>query len=112
MSNGNPRHEGYSPIDFVTTKKTVVYGNPSRKDISTSHIERQNLTLRMSLRRMTRLTNAFSKKFYNLNAALNLHFAYYNFCRTHGSLKMTPAMAAGITGHIWSIEEILNYKLN
>lgn len=80
--------------------------------ISTSHIERQNLTLRMSLRRMTRLTNAFSKKFDNLKAALNLHFAYYNFCRIHGSLRITPAMKAGITGHIWTIEEILNFGDN
>lgn len=72
--------------------------------------ERQNLTFRMSLRRMTRLSNAFSKKFDNLNAALNLHFAHYNFCRIHGSLRMTPAMKAGITGHIWDIEEILDFR--
>lgn len=111
-SNGDPKKEGYSPIDFVTTRKRVMFGNPPKNKISTSHIERQNLTLRMSLRRMTRLTNGFSKKFENLNAALNLHFAYYNFCRIHGSLGITPAMAAGITGHIWSIKEILNFKDN
>jgi hypothetical protein len=111
-SNGDPKKEGYSPIDFVTTRKRVMFGNPPKKHISTSHIERQNLTLRMSLRKMTRLTNGFSKKFDNLNAALNLHFAHYNFCRIHGSLGMTPAMKAGITGHIWSIEEILNFGDN
>ncbi len=109
-TNGNPKREGYSPVDFVMTKKKVMFGNPPINRISTSHIERQNLTLRMSLRRMTRLTNAFSKKFDNLKAALNLHFAYYNFCRIHGSLGITPAMRAGITSHIWSIEEILNYQ--
>ena len=109
-SNGNPRREGYSPVNFVMTKKNIIFGNPPRHQISTSHIERQNLTLRMSLRRMTRLTNAFSKKFDNLKAALNLHFAHYNFCRIHGSLRITPAMKAEITGHIWSIEEILNYS--
>ncbi len=109
-SNGNPKREGYSPIDFVMTMKKVIFGKPPIREISTSHIERQNLTLRMSLRRMTRLTNAFSKKFDNLKAALNLHFAYYNFCRIHGSLRMTPAMKAKITGRIWSIEDILNYS--
>ena len=109
-SNGDPKREGYSPIDFVTTRKRVMFGNPPWECISTSHIERQNLTLRMSLRRMTRLTNAFSKKFENLKAALNLHFAYYNFVRIHKSLRMTPAMAARITGQIWSIEDILTYQ--
>lgn len=107
--NGNPRQEGYSPVDFVTTKKRVIFGKPPMSQITTSHIERQNLTLRMSLRRMTRLTNAFSKKFENLKAALNLHFAFYNFCRIHGSIRMTPAMKAGIVDHIWSIEEILSF---
>jgi IS1 family transposase len=111
-SNGDPKREGYSPIDFVTTRKRIIFGNPATHQISTSHIERQNLTLRMSLRRMTRLSNGFSKKFDNLNAALSLHFAHYNFCRIHGSLRMTPAMKAGITGHIWSIEEILNFGEN
>jgi IS1 family transposase len=107
--NGNPKYEGYSPVDFVMTIKRPMFGNPPISQISTSHVERQNLTLRMSLRRMTRLTNAFSKKFDNLKAALSLHFAYYNFCRIHGSIRMTPAMKAGIADHIWSIEEILNF---
>jgi IS1 family transposase len=105
----NPKREGYSPVNFVMTQKRKIFGNPPISQISTSHVERQNLTLRMSLRRMTRLTNAFSKKFDNLKAALNLHFTYYNFSRIHGSLRMTPAMRAGLTGHIWSIEEILTF---
>jgi len=107
--NGDPKREGYSPIDFVTTRKRVMFGNPATHQISTSHIEHQNLTLRMSLRRMTRLSNGFSKKFDNLNAALNLLFAYYNFCRIHSSLRMTPAMKAGISSRIWSIKEILEF---
>lgn len=102
-----PMREGYSPIDFVTTKCSVIRGRP--RHISTSIVERNNLTMRMSSRRLTRLTNGFSKKYENLEAALYLHFAYYNLCRIHGSLRMTPAMAAGITDHIWSIEEILNF---
>ncbi len=108
-SNGNPRREGYSPVDFVLTKRTVVSGQPDNQT-STSHIERQNLTMRMSLRRLTRLANGFSKKLENLEAALWLHVAYYNFARIHGSLRITPAMAAGITDHIWSIQEILNFS--
>jgi hypothetical protein len=72
-----------------------------------SHIERQNLTLRMQIRRLTRLTNAFSKKLDNLKAALALHFAYYNFCRVHKTLQVTPAMEAVITGHIWTLTELL-----
>lgn len=110
--NGDPKREGYSPIDFVTTRKRTIFGNPPKNQISTSHIERQNLTLRMSLRRMTRLTNGFSKKFDNLNAALNLHYAHYNFCRIHSSFRMTPDMKAGLTGHIWGIEEIINFGEN
>lgn len=108
--NGNAKREGYSPVDFVLTARKVVYGKPNRRYVSTSHIERQNLTLRMSSRRLTRLTNGFSKKLENLIAALYLHFAYYNFVRIHGSLRITPAMKAGITSHIWSFEEILNFS--
>jgi IS1 family transposase len=106
-SNGNPRREGYSPVDFVMTIKTVMFGNPPLNQISTSHIERQNLTLRMCLRRLTRLTNGFSKKFENLKAALNLHFSYYNFCRIHGSLGTTPAMKVGITDHLWTLKDVI-----
>jgi hypothetical protein len=75
--------------------------------VSTSYVERQNLTMRMALRRLTRLTNAFSKKWENFDKALALHFAYYNFCRVHQSLRVTPAMEAGLTNHIWSIAELL-----
>jgi hypothetical protein len=76
--------------------------------VSTSYIERQNLTLRMMSRRFARLTNAFSKKLSHLRAAVALHFAYYNFCRIHQSLKATPCMAAGATDHVWGIEELLS----
>jgi hypothetical protein len=84
-------------------------GKPNPKYRSTSHIERHNLTIRMSIRRLTRLTNAFSKKRENLRAALALFFAYYNFCRVHSSIHCTPAMEAGITNHIWSIKELLSF---
>jgi hypothetical protein len=83
-------------------------GEPDRKRICTSHIERQNLTMRMQIRRLTRLTNAFSKKWENLWAALCLHFAWYNFCRIHQTLRITPAMAAGITDHVWDLTELLS----
>ena len=75
--------------------------------MSTSHVERQNLTMRMAIRRFTRLTNAFSKKLDNLKAACALHFAYYNFCRIHQTLRVTPAMEAGLTDHVWTIAELL-----
>ena len=78
------------------------------KHVSTSYVERQNLTMRMSMRRFTRLTNAFSKKIENLAYAVALHFMYYNFCRIHQTLRVTPAMEAGITDHVWDIEDILN----
>lgn len=76
--------------------------------ISTSHVERQNLTMRMAIRRFTRLTNAYSKKLDNLKAACALHFAYYNFCRVHQTLRVTPAMEAGVSDHVWKIAEILS----
>jgi hypothetical protein len=110
MHNGHPQVEGYSPIDFVKTQTRVMLGHFYGKHISTSFVERQNLTMRMSMRRLTRLTNGFSKKFDNLMDALYLHFAYYNFARVHRSLRITPAMKARITDHIWTIEEILNYE--
>ena len=75
--------------------------------MSTSFVERQNLTMRMAIRRMTRLTNAFSKKLENLKAACALHFAYYNFCRIHQTLRVTPAMEAGLTDHAWAIAELI-----
>jgi hypothetical protein len=82
-------------------------GNPNPKHISTSFVERQNLTMRMSIRRFTRLTNAHSKKLANHEAAIALHYMHYNFCRIHSSLRVTPAMEAGISGHVWSLEELV-----
>jgi transposase-like protein/IS1 family transposase len=96
----------YSPGDFVSAVKVPVSGNPDMEKVSTSYVERQNLTMRMSMRRLTRLTNGFSKKWENMEKALALHFAYYNFCRIHQTLRVTPAMEAGITDHVWSIEEL------
>ncbi len=98
----------YSPAEVVKAIPTPVWGQPDSERISTSHIERQNLTVRMQVRRLTRLTNAFSKKWENLKAALALHFAYYNFCRIHKTLRCTPAMEAGITNHVWEIKELLS----
>jgi IS1 family transposase len=97
----------YSPAECTETKRVRVVGNPNADLVSTSYAERQNLTMRMSMRRFTRLTNAFSKKIDNLEAAVALHFMYYNFCRIHKTLRVTPAMEAGITDHVWSLEEIL-----
>ena len=102
----------YSPAECVAAEKVWVQGNPDPKHISTSYVERQNLTMRMNMRRFTRLTNAFSKKVENHAAAIALHFMYYNFARPHQTLSKpypkTPAMAAGVTDHVWSIEEIVN----
>lgn len=97
----------YSPPRITEVISKVRIGNPSKADISTSYVERQNLTIRMGLRRFTRLTNAFSKKLENLKAAVAIHFAYYNFCRVHSSLRVTPAMEAGLTDHVWSIAELV-----
>jgi IS1 family transposase len=97
----------YSPGEFVNALPIPVTGAPKPYLISTSHIERQNLTMRMQLRRFTRLTNAFSKKLENLKAACALHFAWYNFCRIHSSLRVTPAMAAGVVPEVWPLEALL-----
>ena len=97
----------YSPSDCVGTRKRTVEGNPNRNLISTSYIERQNLTMRMSMRRFTRLTNAFSKKIESHAHAVALHFMYYNFCRLHQTLKVTPAMAAGVTEKLWEMADIV-----
>jgi hypothetical protein len=88
-------------------RKAVITGNPEFAHISTSFTERQNLTMRMSMRRFTRLTNAFSKKVENHEAAVALHFMYYNFARIHQTLRVTPAMEAGVSDHVWSLEEIV-----
>ncbi|HVG28591.1 MAG TPA: IS1 family transposase [Pyrinomonadaceae bacterium] len=97
----------YSPAEVIKAIPTPIFGNPDPERICTSHIERQNLTMRMMMRRLTRLTNAFSKKWENLRAALALHFAYYNFCRIHKTLRCTPAMAAGITKTVWELQDLL-----
>ena len=98
----------YSPPQVVSVSLEVRQGFPIRKRISTSHVERQNLTMRMNMRRLTRLTNAFSKKLSNLEAAVALHFYWYDFCRIHQTLRVTPAMAAGITRKLWSWEGLWN----
>lgn len=97
----------YSPPRITGVISKVRFGNPDTSQISTSFVERQNLTMRMAMRRLTRLTNGFSKKLSHLRAAVALHFAYYNFCRVHSSLRVTPAMEAGLTNHVWSIAELL-----
>lgn len=102
----------YSPSDMVSTRTAVLSGTPDQRHISTSFVERQNLTMRMQMRRFTRLTNGFSKKRANLEAAVGIHYAYYNFCRVHQSLRVTPAMEAGLTDHVWEVEELLNLLEN
>jgi IS1 family transposase len=97
----------YSPPRIGEVISRVVDGQPDEARICTSHVERQNLTMRMQMRRFTRLTNAFSKKLANLKAACALHFAHYNFCRVHSSLRVTPAMAAGLTDTIWPLNQLL-----
>jgi IS1 family transposase len=97
----------YSPSPIVEVISKVRNGDPNPDHICTSHIERQNLTMRMQMRRFTRLTNAFSKKLTNLKAACALHFAHYNFCRVHSSLRVTPAMAAGLTTEVWPLTALL-----
>ena len=97
----------YSPSEVVSTEVVPVIGRPDPDKICTSHVERQNLTMRMQIRRFTRLTNAFSKKWENHYAALALYFAYYNFVRIHSSIRVTPAMEAGLTDHVWTLGEML-----
>jgi IS1 family transposase len=98
----------YSPAQCTGAIKERIQGNPDIKHVSTSYVERQNLTMRMSMRRFTRLTNGFSKKVENHAHAISLHYMYYNFCRIHQTLRVTPAMEAGVTDHVWEIEEILS----
>jgi IS1 family transposase len=97
----------YSPPDFVSCRAVAIVGDPDSRHISTSYAERQNLTMRMNMRRFTRLTNAFSKKVENHKHAIALHFMHYNFCRVHKTLRVTPAMEAGIADHVWGIEELV-----
>jgi IS1 family transposase len=96
----------YSPAEWVGSQSVEIMGNPKAEHISTSYVERQNLTMRMSMRRFTRLTNGFSKKIENHFFALCLHYMHYNFCRIHKTLRVTPAMAAGVTDHVWDIADI------
>jgi len=100
----------YSPSPIIEVISKVRTGNPDPDHISTSFVERQNLTMRMQMRRFTRLTNAFSKNLENLKAAVALHFAHYNFCRVHSSLRVTPAMEAGLTDHVWELPELLQFQ--
>jgi len=106
---GNDRESEarYSPAECIGCREVVVSGRPDPKHISTSFIERQNLTMRMHMRRFTRLTNAHSKKIENHIASIAIHYMHYNFCRVHETLRVTPAMEAGITDHVWSIEEMI-----
>jgi IS1 family transposase len=97
----------YSPTEFTGCEKIPKIGIPFPSQISTSHVERANLTMRMGMRRFTRLTNAFSKKIEMHFAAVSLHFMHYNFARVHKTIKTTPAMAAGVCGHAWTVEEIV-----
>jgi IS1 family transposase len=97
----------YSPAECIGTKQNVVTGNPDKKHISTSFVERSNLSIPIQNRRFTRLTNAFSKKFQSHVHALGLYLAFYNFCRIHKSLRVTPAMEAGIADRVWTMEDIV-----
>jgi hypothetical protein len=97
----------YSPAKCIGCDMKVVSGNPDPKHVSTSYVERQNLTMRMHMRRFTRLTNAFSKKVENHAHSVALHYMFYNFCRIHQTLKVTPAMEAGLTDNVWSLEELV-----
>ena len=98
----------YSPAECVSCEQKAIMGKPDPKHVSTSYVERQNLTMRMSMRRFTRLTNGFSKKVENHAYAVAIHYMHYNFCRVHATLRITPAMEAGIADHIWTIEEMLD----
>lgn len=99
--------DAYSPGKIIGVKSATVTGDPNPKHISTSHVERQNLTMRMHMRRFTRLTNGFSKKIEMHAHNVALHFAYYNFCKIHQTLRVTPAMEAGLTDHVWDITELV-----
>ena len=102
----------YSPPSVVAVEKKWIMGRPDPAHVSTSYAERQNLTMRMNIRRLTRLTNAFSKRVENLQAAVALHFAYYNFVRIHRTLRVTPAMAAGVTSQLWTVGQLTGLRAN
>ena len=106
-TEGGSDNRRYSPPEMVSIEKKVIVGNPDQSLISTSYVERLNATTRLHMRRLTRLTLAFSKKRENFEAAVGLHFAYYNFVKRHNTLRMTPAMAAGVTPSFWSVGDLL-----
>jgi hypothetical protein len=106
-SNPSKPESRYSPGVCIEAIPQTISGDPDPDHISTSHIERQNLTMRMSMRRFTRLTNAFSKKVENHAAAISLHFMHYNFCRVHKTLGTTPAVAAGVVLNRWTIDDLV-----
>ncbi len=97
----------YSPATMTSCDKIKVFGNPDSNHVSTSHVERANLSMRMGMRRFTRLTNAFSKKLENHMHAVSFYFMVYNFVKIHNSIKTTPAMEAGVTSYLWSMEDIV-----
>ena len=110
VSDG-PRPRGREDAVVPKTRGTsanVIQGKPDEAHVSTSYVERQNLTMRMSMRQFTRLTNAFSKKVQNLEAALAIHYMHYNFCRVHKTLGTTPAVAAGVADHVWHLREVVD----
>ena len=104
----NPEEVRYSPGECCGTREAKITGNPDPKRVSTSFVERQNLTMRMCMRRFTRLTNAHSKKIENLMFSIAIHYMYYNFVRINQAVRMTPAMAAGVTNRIWSIQDMVS----
>jgi IS1 family transposase len=106
-AHGNEQERKYSPGECIGAKKEAIQGEPDPQHISTSYVERQNLNMRMGMRRFTRLTNAFSKKFVNHCHALSLYFMFYNFCRLHKTLRVSPAMAAGVSDKLWNMEDIV-----
>jgi IS1 family transposase len=107
VASGSAAHR-YTPAKITSMKATTITGNPDRKHISTSYVERQNLTMRMHMRRFARLTNAFSKKIEMHAHSVALHFMYYNFCKVHQTLRVTPAMESGLSDHVWEISEMIS----
>jgi IS1 family transposase len=105
-SNDSPESR-YSPATCIGCRTGVLSGDPDPRHVSTSFVERQNLTMRMSMRRFTRLTNGFSKKLENHGHAVAIHYMHYNYCRIHKTLRVTPAMEAGLTDHVWAIDELI-----
>jgi hypothetical protein len=106
--NDSESETRYSPAECIGCRSVAITGSPKPKDISTSFVERQNVTRRMQMRRFTRLTNGFSKKIENHGHAIALHSMHNNFCRIHQTLRATPAMEAGIVDHIWSLKEVVS----